>query len=450
VRVPDEHNRYFSSSASTSSNHKDHLSQLIELCEKWPCTIAKGSIDAGYTYLGQFIAHEIADGSNPSVARSAAFELDSIYGDGWDDPAIGKLNGAGKFSVYRPVENGMVGAPTDLCRAGKVAQIKEPRNDENLLIAQFHLLVLRFHNAVVQEANRTGVLGAFDPGNVFQHAREFVTFSIQQIVKNDYLKQILDPRVYLALTSHDLQILGLANTRKPLPLEFSKAAFRFGHSMVRPVYRLSPTFPDASIEQLFLLTERGGLMGGAQVTQTHRVDWRGFFRYPGYGGLQSATRIDPSITSFRAGIHSPGPLDIVERNLVAGINSGIASGQSIAAELLKMQPDLMALGISSELPISDSAANNLTSSECRQLKLDLLKNAAAHKHTPLWLFILIEGAESEAHGNHLGPLGSLLVGSVIIASLKLTQGGPNVLKHHLPPINTIQDLIKFTIAQEQN
>ena len=63
--------------------------------------------------------------------------------------------------------------------------IGDPRNDENLIIAQFHHAMLRFHNQVVEL-----LLAASFAGDIFAEAKKIVTHHYQWAVVNDFLKRI--------------------------------------------------------------------------------------------------------------------------------------------------------------------------------------------------------------------------------------------------------------------
>ena len=131
-----------------------------------------GTIPAGFTYLGQFIDHDltfdvtdVALGENLSddelrQARSPSLDLDSLYGRGPRRPGSRKFYAADRAHLKvgttaaaggRGNENrDLVGF--DLPRVttiGAPALIPDKRNDENLAVAQTHLAMIRFHNRIV-------------------------------------------------------------------------------------------------------------------------------------------------------------------------------------------------------------------------------------------------------------------------------------------------------------
>ena len=116
-----------------------------------------------------------------------------------------------------------------------VAILGDPRNDENLIVSQLHLAMLRFHNAVVGDVK--DALGAvLTAEEVFAEAQRIVRWHYQWMIVHEFL-----PKTVGAATMADI----VANGRKfydwrhdpYIPVEFSVAAYRFGHSQVRPSYR---------------------------------------------------------------------------------------------------------------------------------------------------------------------------------------------------------------------
>src|SRR4030095_2917294 len=108
-------------------------------------------IPVGYTYLGQFIAHDLTsmrdvpEGDPPRSDRSPTLDLDSLY----DDPEVG--GSASTTDARMQLGRTTAGRPEDLPRtAGGEAVIGDRRNDDNLPLAQTHVALLKFHNAVAR------------------------------------------------------------------------------------------------------------------------------------------------------------------------------------------------------------------------------------------------------------------------------------------------------------
>src|SRR5918998_560805 len=119
---------------------------------------------AGFTFLGQFLDHDMTFDPTSSLARRQdpesirnfripSLDLDSVYGGGpgasphlYDNRVDG---GRTTLLVERiPGSQGATvdGEPRfDLPRnSQRTALIGDPRNDENLIVSQFHLALLRF------------------------------------------------------------------------------------------------------------------------------------------------------------------------------------------------------------------------------------------------------------------------------------------------------------------
>ncbi len=174
----------------------------------------------------------------------------------------------------------------------KRALIGDMRNDENIIIAQFHLSVLRFHNKVVDflTENDTGWIADFDS------AKSLTKLHYQWLVVHGFLKsmcsQTVVDRILLTRNAHYDAFRSDYATRNPgrvvgncIPLEFSVAAYRFGHSMVRNIYDYNRTFgrPNgtAPFDQVFAFTGGGGI--GARfglninsIPKNWVIDWSRF------------------------------------------------------------------------------------------------------------------------------------------------------------------------------
>jgi heme peroxidase len=71
--------------------------------------------------------------------------------------------------------------------ANNNAIIGDSRNDENVIISQFHLAVLRFHNAVVDYLRGRPEFARASAKRVFQMAQRMVRWHYQWIVIHEYL-----------------------------------------------------------------------------------------------------------------------------------------------------------------------------------------------------------------------------------------------------------------------
>ena len=167
----------------------------------------QGDVPAGYTYLGQFVDHDltfdrtdVALGEDVTPAelvqgRSPRLDLDSLYGVGPSNPASAKFYEADglhlKVGTTKKIGSDAAKKGHDLPRVDgeRTALIPDPRNDENLIVAQTHVAMLNFHNKVVDDTS------APTTAQHFRKARKQVTLHYQWMLRHDYLPRILDPAV---------------------------------------------------------------------------------------------------------------------------------------------------------------------------------------------------------------------------------------------------------------
>ena len=190
----------------------------------------------GITFFGQFIDHDLTLDTLPQPdapvdvntlvnGRTFPFDLDSVYGGG--PKKSPQLYYGDKFKLGVATD----GVSPDLPRKDGTAILVEPRNDENLIIAQIHLSFLRLHNTLV------------DQGMSFDQARQTVVGAYRYVVLNDYLPQIVGQDAVDAALKQPVN-KGFYQPGKGTPftpVEFSVAAFRFGHSQVRNAYNINDT-----------------------------------------------------------------------------------------------------------------------------------------------------------------------------------------------------------------
>ena len=232
-------------------------------------------IPAGYTYLGQFIDHDLTfDRTNVMLGthvapadllqgRSPALDLDSLYGAGPADPAsAGFYEADGRRLTTGRTEavgTGRLAAHEgfDLPRRSgrKHASIPDFRNDENLAVAQTHCAFIRFHNRVLAE------LGTSVPaGQRFARARRAVVKHYQWMIRHDYLPRICDAAVVDDVFANGRRLFEPVATPTDvptMPIEFSVAAFRLGHSMIRRAYDWNVEFDNGNgtLDLLFFAFE---------------------------------------------------------------------------------------------------------------------------------------------------------------------------------------------------
>lgn len=389
-----------------------------------PATQFDSKIPAAYTYLGQFIDHDITartdretrvsqivpqDGSplepldpqhvvsSLTNGRRPQLDLDSLYGDG---PGLIEGVRTEAASLYdddlalRVVgRRGFVDVPRD---DGK-ARIADMRNDENVIVSQLHAAFLRLHNRVLR------VLPRGSDAARYARARQLVRWAYQYVVLNDYLPRVCDPDVVedvmLNGPRHFPPVSGGAAMF--MPLEFSVAGFRFGHSMIRPFYELNDRSDPVPIMQLLEASAQHNQESG-QLRPDRVVDWDLFV---GRGRrVQRARRIDPKIAQGLFALPTkPGDdpvlAHLARRNLLRAYLLRIPTGQACAA----------ACGI---VPLR---MEDLTAGESPDVA-DALRGPMQDR-TPLWYYLLKEAAVQK-RGESLGAVGSRIVAETLVGLVK--------------------------------
>ena len=288
------------------------------------------------------------------------------------------------------------------------AIIGDFRNDENLLVGQLQVAFLRLHNRLVDE------VGTFD------EARRLTRYHYQWLVANEYLPSLCDRSVVDELIATESKLYGdffdahepAMAPKMPMPLEFSVAAFRFGHTMVRGGYDHNHVFgqavdgltnrrPFASLNELFLFTGDGRMAGASdrQLPDNWVIDWARFVNAetPVRSAKGIDTRLDPPLDSLinqkdNAGIFQ----HLARRNLRRGYRLNLPSAQDLIA------------GINATghfRPIQTLAPDVVMENRS-------ISGADFGAATPLWFYILRE-AETVGSG-HLGPLGTHIVAGTIM------------------------------------
>jgi hypothetical protein len=395
-----------------------------------------GDVPAGYTYLGQFIDHDLTfdrtdvqlgDDVTPAElvqGRSPRLDLDSLYGVGPGDPVSAKFYE--NDGVHLKIgDTRRVGADSrkrghDLPRVGgaRTALIPDPRNDENLIVAQTHVAFIRLHNSVVD-----GLPAAMPSVKKFRQARKAVSLHYQWLIRHDYLPRIVDPAIVDDVFTNGRKVVqpDAAPTDVPtMPIEFSVAAFRLGHSMVRDSYNWNRRFPGlaGSLDYMFEFSGLGGTLGGDVVLiSSWLADWRRMYDFAAGGhpeltpasNVNHAKQIDTLIvdplkhlppTTF-GGKNSIGFNDerrnLAFRNLTRAAMVKLASGPQMTQKLANVGAPVTPLTRAQILDGSGGAAlTGLTAAQ---------KDAIVVK-TPLWFYIL---REAELNNGRLTGVGGRLV-----------------------------------------
>ena len=436
-------------------------------------------MSAGYSYLGQFIDHDLTlnpiehfgpltSGMPTSNLRTASFDLDCVYGRGpVDQPYLYQDDGRRLFEGRALNRAGVACNAHDHPRLKGRAILGDKRNDENVLVSQMHGVFVAFHNKVAAD----------HPSASFEQLRQIVTLHYQWMILTDFLPKLLGAEVVAGLipgfgeggkVSRTQAQLTFASqlSAGQIPLEFVDAAYRFGHSLIRPVYRLNTEMRGTEQElmsnpalsgrrQIFAASHYAGLNGFREFPAEWAVDWRLYFEIDnkldyrtvtqGARRVQASYKIDTSLTNplaflpeFSAAGDSSAMLrdtngmpaarngqvaNLAYRNLMRGVQDGLPSGQAVARAMGLVPIDTQDLKVGKAtlegLKVNRSIADY---------------GASFSQAAPLWFYILAEAQhiwtqkvlqmskQSDETRNavptRLGPVGGQLVGQSFIAMLK--------------------------------
>jgi hypothetical protein len=437
-------------------------------------------IPAGYTYLGQFIDHDITfdpmsslDRLNDPEAltdfRTPRLDLDCLYGRGPDDQPymfdFADKTRAARFALGRTLTfNGAPSSARDLLRLNDRAVIGDKRNDENVIVSQLQSAMLRFHNRIVD---------LMPAGTPFEKVQQQVRWHYQYVVINDFLPRICGADVVKAVLPHFRSGQNIFE-RPPrlafyrwrneafIPIEFAAAAYRYGHSMVRPIYRLNQALDmggpavgeDPSLQGRHLIfagVSSRALNGFKSFPAEWAIDWSLFFGdtdkvHKGKARVQPSYKIDASLVnplgflpefSNVDGVPPPDRItasnlqapalpgatnNLALRNLRRGAMMGLPSGQDVARAmgLPPLTPDRILIG---------KAAFDGAELQARPIAEVAPKLAQS---TPLWAYVLAEatvqwrdntkrrgltGDAANLIGTQLGPVGARIVAETLIGLL---------------------------------
>lgn len=400
-------------------------------------------IPAGYTYFGQFVDHDItfdpetfaqqkSDPRGITNFRSPKLDLDNVYGRGPNDqPYLYDGLKLMQGEVMSDVANSH--NARDLPRSAansagvRRAIIGDPRNDENGIISQLQGMMLRFHNKLVDN----------NPGMSFDDVQQIVRWHYQWIVLHDWLPRIVEHSVLdsistaivdtsVSFATDPIKLRFLKGHKEPkMPVEFSVAAYRLGHSMVRPSYRVNENTPRLLIFDA--VNPFNGLNAFGEFPHSWTIDWNRFLELgdpiPGTDPrMQLAYKIDTSMVEplsklplSVAGSEAtadPKLFKLAFRNLRRGQILKLPFGQHVAVKI-------------GETPLKDEeiligpANDNTTEGQDAQ-KITDISTVFAGK-CPLWVYILAESRKNfyDKGKAQLGPVGGTIVAETFLSLLQL-------------------------------
>jgi hypothetical protein len=410
----------------------------------------QSQIPAGFTYLGQFIDHDLTFdktdvmlGANVTPAqllqaRSPSLDLDSLYGAGPGDPESAKFYEADGLHLKMGKTTGPTKNGFDLPRGAgntnakkRKAIIPDPRNDENLAVAQTHLAMIRFHNRVVDTQ-----LGGVPAAQKFAKAREIVTKHYQWMIRTDYLPRIAKAGVVNNVFNQNRKVfeVGVPATQVPtMPIEFSIAGFRLGHAMVRAAYNWNKIFDNGggTLDLLFTFSATGGDLGSdTRLASIWIADFRRLYDFgeankPGLtvpaNKFNRAMRIDTRIVDplqhlppQTVGLpNSTGFNDVRRnlafRNLTRAKMVKLATGQQMATFVKSKGVNLTKL---TKAQIRDGAGGADLGDLTAAQREDVLRD------TPLWFYVL---REAELNGGKLSGVGARIVAETFHRAIEGSQ-----------------------------
>jgi hypothetical protein len=362
---------------------------------------------AGTTFMGQFMDHDMTfDTSSPlgrpasptatPNARTPSFDLDSVYGAGpVGSPHLYDAADRSKLDV----QSG--GLFEDVPRmADGTAIIADPRNDENLIISGLQSAFLLFHNNVVDRL-RAG--GTTDLLELYTQARRLTIWHYQWMILHEFLPLFVGQSMVNDVLRRGRRFYRTRRGEAYIPVEFQGAAYRFGHSMVRPSYRANlagdngKAFFGFIFDSALAGPDPNDLRGGFRASRRF-IGWQTFFDF-GDGQVKRNKRIDTKISTplFHLPIGAiashTGPTVLPVRTLLRHVTWELPSGQMLAHRM----------GVT---PVSPADLD------------ELRRYGHGLEHsTPLWYYVLKE-AELIEDGLHLGPVGGRIVAEVIVGLLQ--------------------------------
>jgi hypothetical protein len=429
------------------------------------------AIPSGYTYLLQFVAHDLVLsaiplsvagrlGAGTSNARRTPLRLETLYGSGpvgsphlyaLDAPnddrrtklRLGRMRwketprtaGCPFRDIARAEAQNVTGVDRSIPgqRAALTeALVADPRNDDHAIISQLTAMFALLHNGLVDLVRRGEPVGHASArfGAAYRRflcARDALTQVYQTILRKDAMRRVLHPAIYAAYSGSNPRFMDQpAAGEWQIPFEFSHGAFRFGHAMVRPEYRIN----DQSEHDLNNTLEKNSIVEPVNMPldESWMVQWSRFFHING-SRPNLSRRIGPYLSdglgneNIFPSFDGTERVGLLYRDLLGASVAGMWSVDALIAEIAARRPDFIAMSrllgdrafrveqLRAWLASASAAYGRLTPEDIETLSND----------PPLPFFILFEAMQQEARGLHLGPLGSIIVAEVIFGALAMAQ-----------------------------
>ena len=439
----------------TSRQIRDGLVNLgVTMVEPEDDSTPDSATPSAYTYFGQFLDHDItfeaksdslANLSDPNLeplpleavadklknGRTPSLDLDSVYYK--PAPRLGSRLGLGVVSPrgnrppHKDIANDLPRQPPRRDpETDRAALIGDFRNDENLIIARLHVAFLRAHNAVAVA------------GRSFDETRKLLRRHYQWIVVKDFLNRIADPEIVQNVLNKGNRFFRPGVDQLFMPLEFSVAAYRYGHSMIRSSYNYNLNFRGpsaATLKDLFSLTAVSGRLGGFDtLPEAWIIEWPNFLDE----GTNHARRIDTRLTKELFELQAfgkpmPNEARLPVRNLLRGYLLRLPTGQAVAR----------ALGV----PVMKPREIEAVAATVSEKQLAAVRACRFSERTPLWYYVLAEAAHRMS--SVLGPVGSTIVSEVLIGLVRNSKDSILRGRNWTPTLGTmhgrftLRDLLKL-------
>lgn len=402
-----------------SITHGDIIAALDELAIGMGVhTNTDGPADTGMTFFGQFVDHDLTldatsalgtriDPATIPNVRTPSLDLDCVYGAGPEaSPHLYGADDAEQFLVFGRKDN-----PRDLARtcAGK-ALIGDPRNDENIIVAQVQAIFIELHNllmskrvdgtpegedikACAHEGIDTQVWSDHVSPRLrnFEEVRRFVRLHYQWMVWCELLPAFVD----LACLDWALESQPFGWDAPVMPVEFTGAGYRFGHATTQFAYALTK---GATPVELFAMP------GFGPRPVEGNIEYAVWFTMSGGVKAQKARPVGPHLGAPLLDL--PFVHDTIN---LAEINETLSVQQARNLALRNMVRDRYTYQLASGQQLAAKLGTPVFPVP------DVLKDRGFTK-TPLWFHCL---QEAERHGDgKLTGAGGRLVGSVFANLLR--------------------------------
>jgi hypothetical protein len=444
------------------------MKALAERIRAEPEPTKNSGIPSGYTYLLQFIAHDMIDSvvsfsaeggalsPGSRNARSASLLLDTLYGPGPDECPhayqLGKRIGhiprthlrlgarhqrvpaGNNYCPYQDIARGKVNSLDRAAPSGDgafwEAMIADPRNDAHALISQLTVLFQLLHNHVISLIERhTSDVRGLPPRELayrqFRCARLVVTAIYRNIIEHDVLERILDWRVFQHYVKDRKPLF---DTAEGLPLEFGFGAFRFAHTMVRDRYAINAEHRSQETGRALELSSLQPV-SPLPVEDNWFIDWAHFFDVdiPDQPGRTIALNLSAPI-----GPHYPKPLEaefefepkvpaidaggLAHLDLLSSCYAGVMSVPAILDEARGK-----GFGFVGDFEDYRPTIVNWLC-EHPQFKVEDPATSQIANDPPLPFFVLFEaariGKDEVDGGKSLGPIGSIIIAETILGAMR--------------------------------